>query len=105
MTTPEVVVDNNSPPSCAGEIAKIRLASRLASAKSLQIRPNKLPKSAITGDCGNLFGNQFEIAGKTRSVFGAWNAAARIRVFLTCSDIRFLRPWATVNNARDGKIR
>jgi len=49
MTTPEVVVDNNSPPSCAGEIAKIRLASRLASAKSLQIRPNKLQKVQSRG--------------------------------------------------------
>jgi hypothetical protein len=25
--------------------------------------PNKLPKHAITGVCGNLFGNQFDFAG------------------------------------------
>ena len=50
MTTLEVVVDNNSRRLAWGETAKIGLASRLASARSLQIRPNKLPKSAIMGN-------------------------------------------------------
>jgi len=64
MTAPEVVVDNNSRLGACCEIAKIGLASRLASAQSLQIRPNKLPKNAIMGVSVYKFGNKFEIAWK-----------------------------------------
>jgi len=64
MTALEVVVDNNSRLGACCEIAKIGLASRLASAQSLQIRPNKLPKNAIMGVSVYKFGNKFEIAWK-----------------------------------------
>jgi hypothetical protein len=57
MTTVEGVVDSNSRLGALGEFAKVVGASRLPSARQVDIRVNKLPKSAISGVCGNVFGN------------------------------------------------
>jgi len=73
----EVVVANNSRYSAGGGIAKVGLGSRLVSARPPENGPNKLPKSAIMGGSGNLFGNQFKI---TRDlVVGGARASENLR--------------------------